>query len=123
MTDPDFIILYVEDAMSSAAFYSDLLGKTPVESSPAFAMFALSNGLKLGLWSQQTVEPVATALGGGCELIFMLDNETAVDVLHADWQGRGLKIAQPPTRMEFGYTFVALDLDGHRLRVYAPSAA
>ena len=50
MTDPDFIILYVEDAATSAAFYSDLLGKAPVESSPAFAMFVLANGLKLGVW-------------------------------------------------------------------------
>ena len=28
-----------------------------------------------------------------------------------------------PTDMEFGRTFVALDPDGHRLRVFAPAAA
>ena len=123
MTDPNFIILYVEDAATSAAFYSDLLGKAPIESSPAFAMFVLANGLKLGVWSRHTVEPIATATGGGCELLFTLDTESAVDTLHADWLRRGLKIAQAPIRMEFGYTFVALDPDGHRLRVYAPAAA
>jgi len=30
-----------------------------------------------------------------------------------------LPIAQPLTQMDFGYTFVALDPDGHRLRVFA----
>jgi predicted DNA-binding transcriptional regulator YafY len=41
---------------------------------------------------------------------------------HADWSRRGLKIAQPPTDMDFGRTFVALDPDGHRLRVFVPAA-
>jgi hypothetical protein len=27
-----------------------------------------------------------------------------------------------PTKMDFGTTFVALDPDGHRLRVFAPAA-
>ena len=31
----------------------------------------------------------------------------------------GVKILQPPTDMDFGRTFVALDPDGHRLRVFA----
>jgi hypothetical protein len=30
----------------------------------------------------------------------------------------GLVIAQTPARLEFVYTFVALDPDGHRLRAY-----
>jgi predicted enzyme related to lactoylglutathione lyase len=32
-------------------------------------------------------------------------------------------VAQPPTRMDFGFTFLALDPDGHRLRVFAPAAS
>jgi hypothetical protein len=35
---------------------------------------------------------------------------------------RGLPIAQAPTAMDFGPTFVALDPDGHRLRVFATVA-
>ena len=42
---------------------------------------------------------------------------------HADWEQRGLPIAQKPTAMDFGHTSVALGLDGHRLRVFAPTAA
>ncbi len=38
-----------------------------------------------------------------------------------DWARRGLVIEQEPVTMDFGRTFVALDPDGHRLRVYSPS--
>jgi predicted enzyme related to lactoylglutathione lyase len=115
---PDFAlaILYVDNPAASAAFYADLLGKPPAEASPTFAMFALTDGAGIGLWSRRTVEPEATA-GGGGELAFTTAD---VDALHADWSARGLRIAQPPTDMDFGRTFVALDPDGHRLRVFAP---
>ena len=36
MTDPNFVILYVKDPSASAAFYADVLGRTPVEASPTF---------------------------------------------------------------------------------------
>jgi len=35
----------------------------------------------------------------------------------------GLVIVQAPTEMDFGYTFVASDPDGYRLRVFSPSAS
>lgn len=122
MTDTNFIILYVDSPMASAGFYAELLGKSPLESSSTFAMFALESGVMLGLWSKHTVEPVATAPGGG-ELAFSVADNHAVHALHADWLQRGLVIAQAPTEMDFGYTFVASDPDGHRLRVFAPSVS
>ena len=39
------------------------------------------------------------------------------------FSARGLPIAQAPTDMDFGRTFVAFDLDGHRPRVFAPAPA
>lgn len=48
------------------------------------------------------------------------DNQT-VDRLHSQWAESGVSIAQAPTRLDFGYTFVALDPDGHRLRVFCPT--
>ena len=122
MTDPNFIILYVDSPVLSAGFYADLLGKAPIESSATFAMFALGSGVMFGLWSRHTVEPVATKPGGG-ELAFALADNDAVDALHADWARRGLVMVQTPTKLDFGYTFVACDPDGHRLRVFAPSAS
>ena len=122
MTDPNFIILYVDNPSVSADFYAGLLGKTPVESSPTFAMFILESGLKLGLWSRHTVEPASpAAAGGGGELGFPVPDNDTVHSLFADWGKRGLEIIQRPTEMDFGFTFVALDPDGHRLRVFAPS--
>lgn len=123
MMDPNFILLYVERPAASAAFYQDLLDKPPVESSPTFAMFALSSGIMLGLWSKATVAPAISHAGVGGELAFAVESNVRVDALHRDWQKRGLPIAQPPTAMEFGYTFVALDPDGHRLRVFTPNGA
>ena len=120
MTDPNFILLYVEDAARSATFYADLLGKTPAEASPTFAMFPLESGVMLGLWGRGGVEPKAGPSGGG-ELAFAVENDATVTARHADWSARGLTILQTPTKMDFGFTFTAADPDGHRLRVFAPA--
>jgi catechol 2,3-dioxygenase-like lactoylglutathione lyase family enzyme len=122
VTDPNFVILYVENATASAVFYTDLLGRQPVESSPGFAMFALTSGVMLGLWTRRTVQPEVSAAAGGAELAISVADADAVRALHADWRKRGLTIAQAPNDMDFGHTFVALDPDGHRLRVFAPGS-
>ncbi|WP_437761079.1 VOC family protein [Sorangium sp. So ce1389] len=122
MSGPNFVLLYVDDPAASAAFYASLLGRPPVEASATFVMFALESGVMLGLWSRHTVAPAATSPGGG-ELAFTVADAAAVRATHAAWTERGLAIAQAPTQLDFGYTFVALDHDGHRLRVFAPGAA
>lgn len=120
MTDPTMMILYVANAEASAEFYRHLLDKAPVEASPSFAMFALDNGQMLGLWGRDGVEPRTAAGPAGGELAFFMPDDAAVSARHDEWSGRGLAILQPPTRMDFGFTFVAADPDGHRLRVFAP---
>jgi predicted enzyme related to lactoylglutathione lyase len=122
MSDPNFIILYVDDAGTSSAFYADLLGKAPVEASPTFAMFHLDSGVMLGLWKRKGVEPPAIESPGSAELAFAVADKSAVNTSHADWRKRGIRVIQAPVEMDFGYTFTALDPDGHRLRVFAPSA-
>lgn len=120
---PDFIILYVDNPLESGAFYGALLGREPVQSSPTFVLFVLDSGLKIGLWSRHAVAPSAAAAGGGAEIVFPVATRRDVDATHADWAGRGLEILQAPTDMDFGRTFVALDHDRHRLRVYCPHEA
>jgi catechol 2,3-dioxygenase-like lactoylglutathione lyase family enzyme len=122
MPDPNFILLYVDSPALSARFYTGVLGKPPVESSPTFAMFALDNGIMLGLWSRHTAEPAPAAAAGGSEIAFAVPDKDAVSRLYAEWGARELRIAQAPTDLDFGHTFVALDPDGHRLRVFAPGA-
>jgi len=120
MPDLSLVILYVDNPEASAAFYTDLFGRAPAEQSPTFAMFPMPGGAGLGLWSRHTVKPAAAAAGGGTEIAFMA---TDVDGMHANWAARGLPIIQAPIELDFGRTFVALDPDGHRLRVFAPSGA
>jgi catechol 2,3-dioxygenase-like lactoylglutathione lyase family enzyme len=123
MPNPNFILLYVDSPPLSARFYQDLLGKPAVETSPTFAMFALDNGVMLGLWSRHTAEPAAHALPGASEIAFAVADKDAVGRLYAEWRARELRIAQAPVDLDFGRTFVALDPDGHRLRVFAPAAS
>jgi predicted enzyme related to lactoylglutathione lyase len=122
MPDINFVLLYVANPTASAKFYESLFGRPPVENSPTFAMFAMPNGLMLGLWSKDGVQPKPAGAPGSGEIAITVADDDAVRALHADWANRGFTIAQKPTDMDFGHTFVALDPDGHRLRVFAPSA-
>jgi predicted enzyme related to lactoylglutathione lyase len=123
MPDFSFLLLHVADHAASAAFYNDLLGIPIVEQKADFAMLPLRDGVMLGLWSRETVEPPSTGQSGASEIAFAVADANAVETTHADWKRRGLDIIQAPTRMSFGTTFVARDPDGHRLRVFAPGAA
>lgn len=120
MTDFNFVLLYVDNPPASAAFYADLFGRPPVEVSPSFAMVPLRDPVMLGLWSRHTVEPKPGAAAGASEIAFTVSDTGAVHATHDAWRARGIAIAQAPTQMDFGNTFVALDPDGHRLRVFAP---
>ena len=123
MPNFSFVLLYVENPPASAGFYADLLGRPILENSPTFAMLPLSEGVMLGLWSRKAVEPAVVAPAGGSEVAFTVDNAAAVKATFTDWKRRGLDIIQEPVQMDFGYTFVATDPDGHRLRVFVPEAA
>ena len=119
MSEPTTVILYVENVAASCVFYSELLAKAPVESSPNFAMYALASGVMLGLWARHDAQPSPKAAGGGGELAIVAKDDVELEAKHEEWKGRGWSIAQKPARMDFGYTFTALDPDGHRVRVMA----
>lgn len=110
-----FVLLFVTNPQKSGLFYQELLDMKPIEESPTFVMFALKNGVMLGLWSKYTAEPRVDVPAGALEICFPTDN---VDELYEDWGSKHVTIAQKPTDMDFGRTFVALDPDGHRIRVY-----
>lgn len=110
-----FILLFVENPLKSSVFYQDIFGIKPIEESPTFVMFALNNGVMLGLWSRYTAEPRVEAQAGAAEICFAAED---VDALYELWGKKHITIAQKPTDMDFGRTFVALDPDGHRVRAY-----
>lgn len=119
MPDFNFLLLHVADDAASATFYHELLGLPIVDQRPGFAMLALRDGVMLGLWGRDTVEPASSGQSGASEMAFAVADAAAVEAMHAGWQERGVSILQMPTQMGFGMTFVAADPDGHRLRVYA----
>ncbi len=121
MLHPDFLLLYVRDPLASAAFYSRLLGLEPVESAPTFVLFVFPGGNKLGLWLRDEVEPKPVATAGAAEWCLAVEGRDDVAKLFASWKGSGVTIAQDPVAMDFGFTFVVLDPDGHRLRVFTPN--
>jgi predicted enzyme related to lactoylglutathione lyase len=123
MPDFNFVLLHVENHVASAALYHELLGIPIVDQKPDIAILPLREGVMLGLWKRDTVEPKGSGQSGASEIAFAVADAAAVEAMHADWTRRGLAIVQAPTRMSFGTTFVALDPDGHRLRVFAPEAA
>jgi catechol 2,3-dioxygenase-like lactoylglutathione lyase family enzyme len=57
----------------------------------------------------------------GAAIILYVDNPAASAAFYAALLGQA-PAEQSPTELDFGRTFVALDPDGHRLRVFAPAA-
>lgn len=110
-----FVLLFVENPQKSGCFYKEIFEMQPIEESPTFVMFALKNGVMLGLWSKHTAEPRVAAPAGALEICFPTDD---VDALYEEWGKKQVTVAQKPTEMDFGRTFVILDPDGHRIRAY-----
>ena len=116
---PNSVILYVSDVEVSTAFYREILGHGPIKTYPGFSVFTLSDEMTLGLQAADEIEPAAEPYVGGTELSLSNVERADVDRLHAQWKALGIPMVLEPTVLEFGYTFVATDPDGHRLRVCA----
>jgi predicted enzyme related to lactoylglutathione lyase len=121
MALPHFVLLYVDDPEASAAFYTRLLDRQPLDSSPNFVMFELAPDLRLGLWARRDVEPTPRGANDAGELAMAVGTNEEVEALCADQKRKGAAILQEPVTMDFGRTFLAADPDGHRLRVFCPA--
>lgn len=113
-------ILYVADPINSSNFYKKLLKQEPSFLKETYATFNFKNGFNLGLWSIQAKNFVSSGVGHRSEVAFMVKNEQEIDNLYDDWVALGVDIEQKPMQAVFGKTFVALDPDGHRIRVCLP---
>lgn len=116
---PNSVILYVADVEASTRFYRAVLDAEPLETFEGFALFPLADAITLGLQARDQIDPRAQPHVGGTELSLSDVDRTTVDQLHSLWRGSGVTILLEPTELDFGYTFVATDPDGHRLRVCA----
>lgn len=116
---PTSVIFYVADVEASTEFYRSILGTDPLETFEGFAIFLLKGNFTLGLQDAASIDPKAEPHIGGSELSLSDTTREEVDRFYAEWVSRGVPMALEPTELDFGYTFVALDPDGHRLRVCA----
>lgn len=120
MLMPNLLLFYVQSPMESAIFYEKIFKIRPVASFPTYVAFSFANGFTFSLWSMQAENFVSGGQGHRSELAFMVPNSDQVRALRNEWKELGVQIEQDLHEAVFGLTFVALDLDGHRIRVCVP---
>lgn len=120
MLVPNLVLFYVQNPTESAKFYEKIFKTKPVASYPTYVAFSFDNGLTFSLWSTQAKNFVSGGHGHRCELAFMVPNREQVNALRDEWKKLDVQIEQDLHEAVFGLTFVALDLDGHRIRVCMP---
>jgi len=120
MLIPNLLLFYVENPLASASFYQRILKQKPVALFPTYVAFSFENGFTFSLWSTQAQNFISGGTGHRSELAFMVQDEQAVRRLRSQWGELGVKIEQDLHEAVFGLTFVALDPDGHRIRVCIP---
>lgn len=117
---PNLVLFYVKDPIASQKFYENIFMQKPVAAFPTYVAFQFENGFSFSLWSTQAKDFVSDGQGNRSELAFMVSDEAQVRRLHDKWISQGIKIEQELKKAVFGLTFVALDPDGHRIRVCIP---
>lgn len=115
----DSIVLYVEDVQRSMAFYAKAFNCEPKLLSPTFAALDFASNVKITLKQADVLTPASTVRGGGTELSIPVAEREAFDALFEDWKQQGMAFAQECEESVYGVNFVALDPDGHRLRVFS----
>ncbi len=119
MTHLDMTILYVADPLTapiSTPVFSAFNPSTNHPASPCSSC-RMARGSACGRApTSSPTHPTAKAAKSASRSKV----PTRFAATHADWSKR-MSIAQVPTEMDFGNTFVALDPDGYRLRVFSPS--
>jgi hypothetical protein len=120
MAIPNYLLLAVNNPLQSAELYTQIFGAQPVERAPTFVLYVLPNGLKVGLWAAAEMKPEPRP-AGGMEISFSLPDQESVLETYEAWKKLGLSVVQEPTHLDFGFTCVLADPDGHRLRPFVLS--
>jgi catechol 2,3-dioxygenase-like lactoylglutathione lyase family enzyme len=117
---PNLLLFYVKDPLRSASFYEKIFLIKPTTLFPTYVVFSFENGLTFSLWSLHAENFLSDGTGHRSELAFLVENEAAVYEIRKQWENLGVSIEQDLHTASFGLTFVALDPDGHRIRVCIP---
>jgi catechol 2,3-dioxygenase-like lactoylglutathione lyase family enzyme len=120
MLIPNLVLFYVKNPTESASFYEKIFEQQPVAAFPTYVAFTFPNGFTFSLWSTQAKDFVSAGIGCRSELAFMVSGDDEVRRLRDYWGKLEVSIEQDLHEAVFGLTFVALDPDGHRIRVCIP---
>ncbi len=113
---PNLQLIYVSDILRSTAFYSKIFNSQPIFSSPRYVAFSAGENLLFSLWSGGNSPDVDAPRFS--EIGIMLPSNEHVDKLYEQWcQGSDIKIFKVLYTDVFGSTFLAVDPDGHIIRV------
>lgn len=115
----DSIVLYVENIQLSMAFYEKVFECQPKLLSPTFAVVEFAENVQITLKQTDALTPSSLVRGGGTELSIPATSRVVLDNLFEQWKKLDVEFAQEREESVYGVNFVALDLDGHRLRVFA----
>lgn len=115
----DSIVLYVDDIQRSMAFYAKAFNCEPKLLSPTFAALDFASNVKITLKQTDALTPTSTIRGGGTELSLPVTSRDAFDALFEKWKQQGIEFAQEREESVYGVNFVAVDPDGHRIRVFS----
>ncbi len=114
----DSFILYVTDIHSSMDFYSKAFDCEPTLLSPTFAAITFASNVKITLKQSDALTPVSKVTGGGTELSMPVTDKHTLENLYKEWSEKGIQFEQAPEESVFGINFVAVDPDGHRIRIF-----
>jgi catechol 2,3-dioxygenase-like lactoylglutathione lyase family enzyme len=120
MLTPNQLLFYVKNPQISALFYEKIFEIKPISAFPTYVAFTFENGFSFSLWSTQAKDFASEGTGHRCELSFMVKDEQTVREIRTKWDEFGVTIEQDLHEAVFGLTFVAVDPDGHRIRVCIP---
>jgi len=118
MVEMNAVTLYVQDLDASIAFYSQLLEREVHPIAEGLVVFIQYSESRLILRSKASVHPYSHGVGG-FELMFNAYTNSKVDAIFNKWKTDGVVICVPPAMTSYSYAFLALDPDGHRLKVYS----
>ncbi|NAZ53689.1 glyoxalase [Vibrio toranzoniae] len=115
----DSFVLYVADIHRSMDFYAKAFDCKPKLLSPTFAALDFADNVKITLKQADFLTPASTVKGGGTEISMPLADKETLENLYEAWTEKGIQFEQAPKESVYGINFVAVDPDGHRIRIFA----
>ncbi|WP_223229686.1 VOC family protein [Pseudoalteromonas piscicida] len=118
MVTVDSLVLYVSDIKLSEAFYRQLFQCEAAQLSPTFVSLKCASNVSIALKQNTALTPPSRITGGGTEISIVQPSQEAFLALYDTWKLLDIEFARAPQAEVYGTSFVVLDPDKHRIRVF-----